>query len=149
MANSTVFADGQTDGQAKNYKYSIVRYGGIKMRMYNVSSLHSGIYKDKWTQDISTPATPGIHHNSKENHWILLFQQNAHFQMTMKHSTKFQVSTISHLHVCGEESTSYFKSIRVRIYPPHPHACRKRRLNGAVLRMRPEKLRSHVTVGVG
>jgi Tat protein secretion system quality control protein TatD with DNase activity len=38
--------------------------------------------------------------------------------------------------------------IRVRIGPPHPHACRKRRLNGAVLRMRPGKPRSRVTVGV-
>jgi hypothetical protein len=28
--------------------------------------------------------------------------------------------------------------IRVRIDPPHPLVCRKRRLNGAVLRMRPE-----------
>jgi hypothetical protein len=27
--------------------------------------------------------------------------------------------------------------IRVRIDPPHPLVCRKRRLNGAVLRMRP------------
>jgi hypothetical protein len=38
--------------------------------------------------------------------------------------------------------------IRVRIDPPHPLVCRKRRLNGAVLRMRPEKPRSRVTVGV-
>jgi hypothetical protein len=28
--------------------------------------------------------------------------------------------------------------IRVRIDPPHPLVCRKRRLDGAVLRMRPE-----------
>jgi hypothetical protein len=28
--------------------------------------------------------------------------------------------------------------IRVRIDSPHPFVCRKRRLNGAVLRMRPE-----------
>jgi hypothetical protein len=28
--------------------------------------------------------------------------------------------------------------IRVRIDPPHPLVCRKRQLNGAVLRMRPE-----------
>jgi hypothetical protein len=35
--------------------------------------------------------------------------------------------------------------IRVRIDPPHPLVCRKRRLNGAVLRMRPEKPRSRVT----
>jgi hypothetical protein len=38
--------------------------------------------------------------------------------------------------------------IRVRIDPPYPLVCRKRRLNGAVLRMRPEKPRSHVTAGV-
>jgi hypothetical protein len=38
--------------------------------------------------------------------------------------------------------------IRVRIDPPHPLVCRKRRLNGAVLRMRPEKSRSRVTAGV-
>jgi hypothetical protein len=31
------------------------------------------------------------------------------------------------------------KRIRVRIDPPHPLLCRKRRLNGAVLRMRPGK----------
>jgi hypothetical protein len=37
--------------------------------------------------------------------------------------------------------------IRVRIDPPHPLVCRKRRLNGAVLQMRPEKPRSRVTAG--
>jgi hypothetical protein len=34
--------------------------------------------------------------------------------------------------------------IRVRIDPPHPLVCRKRRLNGAVLRMRPEKPRKPI-----
>jgi hypothetical protein len=38
--------------------------------------------------------------------------------------------------------------IRVRIDPPHPLVCHKRRLNGAVLRMRHEKPRSRVTAGV-
>jgi hypothetical protein len=38
--------------------------------------------------------------------------------------------------------------IRVRIDPLHPLVCHKRRLNGAVLRMRPEKPRSRVTAGV-
>jgi hypothetical protein len=38
--------------------------------------------------------------------------------------------------------------IRVRIDPLHPLVCRKRRLNGVVLRMRPEKPRSRVTAGV-
>jgi hypothetical protein len=31
--------------------------------------------------------------------------------------------------------------IRVRIGPPHPLVCRKKRLNGAVYRMRPENRR--------
>jgi hypothetical protein len=35
--------------------------------------------------------------------------------------------------------------VQVRIDPPHPLVCRKRRLNGTVLRMRPEKPRSRVT----
>jgi hypothetical protein len=38
--------------------------------------------------------------------------------------------------------------IRVRIDPPHPLLCRKRRLSGAVPRMRPEIPRSRVTAGV-
>jgi hypothetical protein len=38
--------------------------------------------------------------------------------------------------------------IRVRVGPPHPLVCRKRQLNGAVLRMRPEKPRPRVTAGV-
>jgi hypothetical protein len=38
--------------------------------------------------------------------------------------------------------------ILVRIDPPHPLVCRKRRLNGAVLRMTPEKPRSRVAAGV-
>jgi hypothetical protein len=38
--------------------------------------------------------------------------------------------------------------IRVRIDPPHPLVCRKRRLNREVLRMRPEKPRPRVTAGV-
>jgi hypothetical protein len=37
--------------------------------------------------------------------------------------------------------------IQVRIGPQYPLACRKRRLNGAALLMRPEKLRPVVTVG--
>ena len=37
---------------------------------------------------------------------------------------------------------------RARIGPPPPFVCRKRRLNGAVLRMRPEKPRPRVTAGV-
>ena len=36
----------------------------------------------------------------------------------------------------------------VRIGPPHPLVCRKRRLNAVVLRMRPEKPRPRVTAGV-
>jgi hypothetical protein len=38
--------------------------------------------------------------------------------------------------------------IWVRIDPPHVPMCRKRRLNGAVLRVRLEKPRTHVTAGV-
>jgi hypothetical protein len=40
--------------------------------------------------------------------------------------------------------------IRIRIDSPHPLVCRyrTRRLNGAVLRMRPEKPRPRVTAGV-
>jgi hypothetical protein len=36
----------------------------------------------------------------------------------------------------------------VRIHLPHPLVCCKRRLNGAVLQMRPEKTRSRVTANV-
>jgi hypothetical protein len=36
--------------------------------------------------------------------------------------------------------------IQVRIDPPHPLVCRKRRLNGAVLRVKLEKLRCHSSV---
>jgi hypothetical protein len=39
--------------------------------------------------------------------------------------------------------------IWVRIGPPHPHASRRRRLNGAVLRMRPEKNRGPVSQKCG
>jgi hypothetical protein len=38
--------------------------------------------------------------------------------------------------------------IRVRIDPPHLLVCRKWRLNGAVLRMRPEKPRSRAIADV-
>jgi hypothetical protein len=38
--------------------------------------------------------------------------------------------------------------IRFRIDPPHPLVCRKRRLNWAVLRVKSEKLRLSVAVGV-
>ena len=40
--------------------------------------------------------------------------------------------------------SSFPVRIRVRRDPPHPLVCRQRQLNGAVLRMRPEKLRSRV-----
>jgi hypothetical protein len=39
------------------------------------------------------------------------------------------------------------KFLKILIDPPHPLVCCKRRLNGAVLRMRPEKPRSRVTAG--
>jgi hypothetical protein len=38
--------------------------------------------------------------------------------------------------------------IRVRIGPTYPLVCRKTRLNGAVIRMTPEKARPRVTAGV-
>jgi hypothetical protein len=38
--------------------------------------------------------------------------------------------------------------IRVKINPTHPLVCRKRRKNGAVLRMRPNKPRPRVAAGV-
>jgi hypothetical protein len=49
---------------------------------------------------------------------------------------------------CTDAYTYHPVRIRVRIDPPHPLVCRKRRLNGAVHRMRPEKPRSRVTAGV-
>jgi transcription elongation factor Elf1 len=57
------------------------------------------------------------------------------------------------IYVCGLCYNSSFKRfspvrIRVRIDPPYPHACRKRQLNGVVLRIRREKSRPRVTVGV-
>jgi hypothetical protein len=39
--------------------------------------------------------------------------------------------------------------VRVHVGPPHPLVCRKRRLNGTVLRMRAKKPRPHVTAVVG
>jgi hypothetical protein len=38
--------------------------------------------------------------------------------------------------------------IRLKIGPQYPLACRKRRINGVFLRMRPEKPRPRVTAGV-
>jgi hypothetical protein len=64
---------------------------------------------------------------------------------------------IHRLNVLWYSHTYYIKSkcrskhilrIRVRIDPPHLLVCRKRRLRGAVLRMRPEKPRPCVTSGV-
>ena len=44
--------------------------------------------------------------------------------------------------------SSFPVRIRVRRDPSHPLVCRQRQLNGAVLRMRPQKPRSRVTTGV-
>jgi hypothetical protein len=46
------------------------------------------------------------------------------------------------------QKSDYPVRIRVRIDPSHPLVCRKRRLNGAVLRTRPEKPRSRATACV-
>ena len=46
-----------------------------------------------------------IHHNSKKNHWILLFWRYAHLLIIIKHSTKFQITMISLL--IGEVSTRF------------------------------------------
>jgi hypothetical protein len=74
--------------------------------------------------------------NSVKNQWTI---------------TKFKLDLripMSNLHMHFEPTLSRPVRIRVRIDPPHPLVCRKRRLNGAVLRMRLEKPRSRVTVGV-
>jgi hypothetical protein len=50
-----------------------------------------------------TPSPSWINHNSTKNNWILLSWQYAHLLVIMKHCTKFQISTISHL--VGDVST--------------------------------------------
>jgi hypothetical protein len=52
------------------------------------------------------------------------------------------------LSIWGHVMLNLLRRIRVRIDSPHPLVCRKRRLNGVVLWMRPEKPRPHVTVCV-
>jgi hypothetical protein len=47
---------------------------------------------------------------------------------------------------CANKMTSF--KVWVRIDPSHPFVCRKRQLNGAVLRMRPEKPRPCITASV-
>jgi hypothetical protein len=59
-------------------------------------------------------------------------------------NTTSWVTTMTEAEVAFLGSAEYFTPIG----PLHPHVCRKRRLNGAVLRMRPEKLKSRVTEGV-
>jgi hypothetical protein len=64
---------------------------------------------------------------------------------------KSVTSTNWYVVTCNVRFESFSQSpvrIRARIDPPHPLVCHKRRLNGAVLRMRPKKPRSRVTVGV-
>jgi hypothetical protein len=48
--------------------------------------------------------------------------------------------------LCTSLKTLSLVRIRVRIDPPRPLVCRKRRLNGAVLRIRQKKSRSRVTI---
>jgi hypothetical protein len=64
--------------------------------------------------------------------WILPNHVRFYWQCVCNHSAELVI----------------FVVIRVRIDPLHPLECRKRRLNGAALRMRPEKLRPRVTAGV-
>jgi hypothetical protein len=52
------------------------------------------------------------------------------------------------IYLCDAAKLSTLLMIRVRIYHPHPHVCRKRRISVAVLWMRPEKPRSCVAVGI-
>jgi hypothetical protein len=61
---------------------------------------------------------------------------------------KFSYAALTCKQVCIDTTKYCPVRIRVWIGPPHPHACCKRWLNGAVLRMRPEKARSRVTAGV-
>jgi hypothetical protein len=50
--------------------------------------------------------------------------------------------------LCLSSESPLLVMIWVRICPQHPHACRKRRLNGAGLWIRQEKPRPPLTVGV-
>jgi hypothetical protein len=62
---------------------------------------------------------------------------------------KVIVFNVEIMSIASNSSCHYIPvRIRVKIGPSHPHACRKRRLIGAVLRMTPEKPRSRVTAGV-
>jgi hypothetical protein len=54
--------------------------------------------------------------------------------------------SLPHSQICISYRTCV--RIRVRIVPSHSHACRKRRLNEVVLRMRPEKPRFRITTCV-
>jgi hypothetical protein len=68
------------------------------------------------------------------------------------HQTNFTSQTLAFLWTGPDKEKNFlmmFVRIHVRIVDhPHPLVCRKRRLNEAVLQMRPEKPRPRVTASV-
>jgi hypothetical protein len=60
-------------------------------------------------------------------------------RLSNHHSAIFGNSPVNSSILSAFSPTDWPMRIRVRIGPPHPLVCRKRRLNRVVLRMRPEK----------
>jgi hypothetical protein len=93
------------------------------------------------------------HSDSREKHMYIIHEDLYGCMCRLQYNlnkTMFPVLATSRPSGLGLATSrpSHPVRIRVRIDPTHPLVCRKRRLNGAVLQMRPEKPRPRVKVGV-
>jgi hypothetical protein len=115
--------------------------------MWNRRQSHCHIYKFSRDKMILFNDIEILQHPLNTRNWLPSFAD-------LKGAwTQFALKNVHAIYNFYSSSLWYFimippVRIRVRIDSPHPLVCRKRRLNGAVLRMRPEKPRSRVTAGV-
>jgi hypothetical protein len=76
-------------------------------------------------------------------HVLLIISVKANYKLSLPNILENFISFLSNYKIFTvrniSETFSHPVRIQVRIHPPHPHECGKRRLNGVVLRMRPEK----------
>jgi hypothetical protein len=84
---------------------------------------------------------PGIY---GDENFVIMFG-GLHTEMVGNKAIWLFLNTTSWVTAMTEAEVAFLGSAE---YFLHPHVCRKRRLNGAVLRTRPEKPKSRVTEGV-
>jgi hypothetical protein len=105
---------------------------------------------DIWEQPFSS-CSRKILSCTKQAHFKMLCKIKTQLRLLIKYRIMKQIYLSDLSNICNigtSPKLQHMNPVRIRVRTKNRFSTRKRRLNGAVLRMRPEKLRSLVTAGV-